>query len=158
MILSFFMGKIKYLALALLVIAATFYDFMGNDGTVESVDNVCEITITLSGDSSKTLSFDHPPTIAEVLEEARLENVYGFEMATVLDNNHNLYLSSSPGLISLNNATKDELESIKGIGPVTAKKIIEYRTNQPFLTVEEIMAVSGIGEKTYLKLREFLCL
>lgn len=57
-----------------------------------------------------------------------------------------------------NNATIDELMTIKGIGPKTAQKIIDYRNQTPFKTIEDIQNVSGIGEKTYLRIRELLCL
>lgn len=152
------MAKIRYLALAFLIVAATLFEFIGNDGAIESLDPVIEIAITLNGDRNETMVFDHPPTIKEVLERALLENVYNFDLTTVLDNNHDLYLDSSAGLISLNEAGIDELETIKGIGPVTAMKIIEYRKIKRFETIEEIMEISGIGQKTYFKLREFLCL
>ena len=152
------MAKLKYLALAGLIIAATLFDFVGNGNTVETLDQTSEITINVSGELSATYHFDHSPTIGEVLDQAGLANDYNFNLGVVLNNNHNLYLSSGPELISLNNATSEQLDSIKGIGPVTAQKIIEYRNNQPFETIEQIMEISGIGEKTYLKLREFLCL
>lgn len=48
--------------------------------------------------------------------------------------------------------------TIKGIGPKTADKIIDYRNEHPFATIEEIKEVSGIEEKTYLRIRELLCL
>lgn len=158
MILSFFMVKFKYLALIVLIIVATLFDFFGNDGTVESIEPVSKICVTLAGDSSQALCFDHPPTIGEVLSLARLRNIYNFDLTTVLNSHHCLYLGSAPDLVSLNNASQEQLVLIKGIGPVTAQKIIDYRKTQPFTTIEQIMEVSGIGEKTYLKLREFLCL
>ena len=38
------------------------------------------------------------------------------------------------------------------------QKIIDYRQETPFKTIEDITNISGIGEKMYLKVREFLCL
>ncbi len=51
------------------------------------------------------------------------------------------------GLIDLNLAPQEELETLPGIGPKTAEKIITYRGHTPFESVEELTQVSGIGEK-----------
>ena len=48
--------------------------------------------------------------------------------------------------------------TLDGVGEKTALKIINYRQQQPFETIEDIMNINGIGEKTYLRLREHLCL
>ena len=50
-------------------------------------------------------------------------------------------------LININTATEAELESLPGIGPSLAQKIVEWReTHGPFLKPEEIIQVSGIGQ------------
>lgn len=60
--------------------------------------------------------------------------------------------------ININNATQTELETIPGIGPSTALKIIEYRTkNGKFKTIEDIKNVSGIGEAKYETIKEYIC-
>lgn len=57
--------------------------------------------------------------------------------------------------INLNTATLEELDSLPGIGPATAQKIIEYReTWGGFAVPEEILNVKRIGEKTYEKLKD----
>ena len=63
--------------------------------------------------------------------------------------------SSSPAsLIDLNTATGQDLESLPGIGPVMAGRIISHReANGPFLSVDELENVSGIGPKTMESIR-----
>lgn len=51
--------------------------------------------------------------------------------------------------ININTANLEELTVLDGIGPVTAEKIIEYRKSKPFEKLEDIMNVSGIGEKKF---------
>lgn len=64
---------------------------------------------------------------------------------------------SSNGKININNATELELQAIPGVGPSTAKKIIEYRElNGRYKNIEDLMNVSGIGEKTFEKLKEYI--
>ena len=63
------------------------------------------------------------------------------------------------GKVSINSATKEELMTVKGIGEVKANKIIEYRnTNGKFNSLEELTNVSGIGTKTFEKIKEYLTL
>jgi len=57
--------------------------------------------------------------------------------------------------VNLNTATSAQLESLPGIGPSTAAKIIDYRRKAGgFKTIESLMNVSGIGEKTFAKLKD----
>lgn len=48
-------------------------------------------------------------------------------------------------LVNLNTATKAELETLPGIGPVTADKIIAYRDERPFQSIDDLEKVPGIG-------------
>ncbi len=58
-------------------------------------------------------------------------------------------------LIDINTATYEDLQTLNGIGPVLAQRIIDYRTEHgPFTTVDELVNVKGIGEATLNKFRE----
>ncbi len=56
--------------------------------------------------------------------------------------------------VNINTASKEEFMTIRGIGPVTADKIIEYRTEKgKFNSVSELKNVKGIGDKTLEKIK-----
>jgi len=61
------------------------------------------------------------------------------------------------GRININTASADELETLPGIGPVLAERIIAFREEYgAFAETDELMLVSGIGEKTYAKLKNLI--
>ncbi len=59
--------------------------------------------------------------------------------------------------VNINTATQTELETLPGIGPSTAMKIITYRKEKgKFMKKEEIKEVSGIGESKYNKIKDLI--
>jgi competence protein ComEA len=59
--------------------------------------------------------------------------------------------------IQLSTATLEQLDSLPGVGPATAQKILDYRTKHgAFSSVDELDAVSGIGPKRLEQLRELV--
>jgi competence protein ComEA len=59
-------------------------------------------------------------------------------------------MTAGGGLVNINTAGLEELDSLPGIGPSTAQKILDYRDeNGRFNTIEELMNVSGIGEAKF---------
>ncbi|MEG1705507.1 MAG: helix-hairpin-helix domain-containing protein [Clostridia bacterium] len=63
-------------------------------------------------------------------------------------------IESESILININNASKEKLMELEGIGESTANKIIEYRKLNSFEDIEDIKKVSGIGENKYEKIKE----
>ncbi|MBW3087809.1 helix-hairpin-helix domain-containing protein [Bifidobacterium sp. 82T24] len=63
----------------------------------------------------------------------------------------------SSGLIDLNAATAEQLETINGVGPVTARRILDHRAqNGRFSSVDDLLDVPGIGAKTLEKIRPYV--
>jgi competence protein ComEA len=65
--------------------------------------------------------------------------------------------SSTDNLININTASLSILDTLPGIGPTTAQKIIDYRTlHGPFTNIEDIMNVSGIGPATFDRIQNLI--
>ena len=61
------------------------------------------------------------------------------------------------GKIDLNTATQQQLQLLPGIGPAMAQRILDYRESAGgFKTIRDIINVSGIGEKTFENLKDYI--
>ena len=77
------------------------------------------------------------------------------ENGTVKEQVKELVSENKSGKININTANSEELQSLKGIGPSTASSIIAYREEYGgFSSIEEIMNVKRIGEKTFAKIKD----
>ena len=66
--------------------------------------------------------------------------------------------SAAGGRVNINRATAAELDTLPGVGPSTAEKIVADReANGPFATTEDLKRVSGIGDKKYEELADLVC-
>ena len=66
---------------------------------------------------------------------------------------------STQKIIRINSATVEQLDTLSGIGPSIAKKIIDYRSkNGGFKNIEELKLVSGIGDKLYEEIKDGIAL
>lgn len=88
----------------------------------------------------------------KILIPEKLEMMDGDESTTFPQN------ASSNGKININQADSMTLQEIPGIGPATAEKIIQYReANGRFQSIEDLKNVSGIGDKTFEKMKDNIC-
>lgn len=96
--------------------------------------------------STDELSLFNPPT----------DSTTAFSQTEATENfEENTTLSPDSSLININTATKQELQTLEDIGEIRAQKIIEYReTYGNFSSTRELLKVSGIGEKTYEKIKD----
>ena len=87
------------------------------------------------------------------------EQVYVGYVAKVSSSSSKSSKTRFTGVINVNRATKAEFDSLTGIGPVIASRIINYRSaNGPFLALDDLLKVSGIGSTTLERIRPRLSL
>lgn len=102
----------------------------------------------------------HIPTIEEQKEKENQESKVENESTTGSDgtisrSSNSSINNGSQTKININTATEEELDTLPGIGPSTATKILDYRKEKgKFKTIEEIKEVSGIGESKYEKIKD----
>ena len=92
--------------------------------------------------------------LARVIKDG--EQIYVDPVYTAGASNRTSARAAAPrGPININRASASELDSLDGIGPVIAKRIIAYRTvNGAFLTIEDLLKVSGIGDAKLAQFKE----
>ena len=99
------------------------------------------------------------PTMEE--KENEKANVI-VESGIETENNNNSYSNTDEGKnvnskVNINTASKEELDTLPGIGPSTAEKIINYRKeNGKFKSIEGIKDVSGIGDSKYENIKDMI--
>lgn len=107
---------------------------------------------------------DAHASVKEILQKAQgcLDNAdtSSINMSQDLPNESVLVIPEykEVALISINSASEEELDSLPGIGPAIAKRIVEYRKVTPFQSIEEIKEVKGIGDAMYAKIQNMICL
>ena len=93
----------------------------------------------------------HVPTVGEQQASIAEAGVDGGASAS-------LGVSGATGLVNINTASAAELQTLSGIGPSMAQSIIDERTkNGAFASVDDLMRVSGIGEKKLAKIKDSIC-
>ena len=125
-------------------------------GAVKENSRVCD-AIELAGGLTQDADLTNI-NLAYILEDG--EKIYiphkGEQISSITSDNY----TNSPSndlKININKASQTELETIPGIGPSTALKIINYRNeNGKFSKIEDIKNVSGIGDAKYEKIKEFI--
>lgn len=93
----------------------------------------------------------------EVEEESYTSAVTSKTSAEQTGKSNTKSSSTKTSKININKATQTDLETIPGIGPSTALKIIDYREkNGKFNSIEDIKNVSGIGDAKYEKMKDYI--
>ena len=153
--------------------------------SINSAEKTNSIVVYVCGavKENKVISLEENSRVCDALEavgglskDADLTNI---NLASILEDGQKIYIpkigeelqiDSSPATetsynntlknnskININKATQTELETIPGVGPSTALKIINYRKeNGKFLKIEDIKNISGIGEAKFNNIKDYI--
>ncbi len=145
--------------------------------TLMSIDGIDESTAEMILDYAAENGFSSVDELADIIGEEKLEEIRSFITAnkSVSHSENSATTSVNPSItvtksetssdnftdsivypIDLNNAAKEQLMTIKGIGEVIAERIIEYADNYGFSSVDDLLNVNGIGQATLEKIRPYV--
>ncbi len=153
----------KYIALFIVLVLSCLFNKNNSANKINKIDNDTNLYVIVQGaiEKEKKISFTLNETIRDLVSKISLSNDVYLECINLdvkLYHEQVVYFPIFSSKVNLNTAGFDELKLIKGVGNTIAERIITYRTYSPFMTIEDIMKVAGIGEKTYLKLRDQVCI
>ena len=139
----------QILVIILMIISGIYYVTMGRAQNKASFKVYSETPEYKEEEKTKSSANNYNPTVIENTEN---------KLYSKKDNDFSSLSSSYQStLVNINKADQQELETIPGVGPATAKNIIEYREKYGgFAAVEEIKNVKRIGDKTFEKLRDHI--
>ncbi len=123
-----------------------------NSGVYELIEGSRVIdAIDLAG-GLKEKAVTHNLNMARKLVDGEKIYIYEEGDAQIVSEN----ILNGNKLIDINTASVDSLMTLPGIGEVYAKRIIDYRSNKKFTSIEEIKNIQGIGDKTFEKLKDLI--
>jgi DNA uptake protein and related DNA-binding proteins len=161
------MQKVKQILIMVVFIGISFMInfFDDKDSYTEMETNIKKIEVLVEGaieGGDQIFLFDEEISIEDLLLLINLDNDAAIEclnLKKVIKHQERIYIPYRQNIIvSLNSSNLEDFILINGIGEATANKILEYRKNQYFESIESIMEIKGIKEKRYLKYRSQLCL
>ena len=141
-------GQVKNTGIIELEVGSRISDAIQKAGGITEFANLEEVNLAYSLEDGQKL---YIPSIEEKnVEYITKENGENIIQVTNIVNSKNV--------ININKANIEELESIPGVGPSMAQKIINYRIeNGNFKTIEDLKNVSGIGDKKFESMKDYVC-
>lgn len=154
--------ELYLIALALVISAGLILYIALDTPEMNAVKTYRNTTAAQTAEFDYTIDY-HQSETAEETAETGDKAIHSNQNATAADissvtaagtENTDSNTSEFTGIVNINTAIKEQLMTLDGIGEVKAMAIIDYRReNGNFRTVDELMEVEGIGEKTLEKIR-----
>lgn len=180
------LAAIGLCALIVIIAAVAIFNYINNSNSVKienseaSADNAItsQIQVHVAGEVNKpgVYKLDEGSRIMDAVNAAGgftdKADKNSLNLAKVLEDGEQIMINSTDsasqnttqgsannnGKININTADLSQLQTLNGVGPSTAQKIIDYRNaNGKFKAIEDIKKVSGIGDKTYEKFKDQIC-
>lgn len=138
-----------------------------NRYTLVSLDTLKPSTkqVEIKGEVNKPGVYivDYDATIQDVIDMAqgltKLESTDHLNLnQVVLDQDVIVVLKKEDNKISINSASYEQLQTLPGIGPALANRIIEYRKEHSFQCLEDIKNIKGIGDVLFEKIKDKIVL
>ncbi|WP_455025940.1 helix-hairpin-helix domain-containing protein [Oribacterium sinus] len=128
----------------------------------QKIEDSVEVESQENLEGSKKAKKEENPEISKEDSEAESKAEIGKDGekkdAGIANSREEIQQNRKEEKININTATEQELESLKGIGPATAKNIIRYREEYGgFSSIEEIKNVKRIGDKIFEKIKADIC-
>jgi len=133
------------------------------------------LTVSISGEITKpgTYLVDLDSSLGSLIEVAygvtSNADYLAFDLDYLLENNQSLYIAPKYDMsdicaiepidkVNINKDNKEKLMTVNGFGSAISDALIAYRANNPFRRIEDIKNVSGIGNATFEKIKNYITL
>ena len=154
--------KYQIFGLFILIVCSVLFEFKSPTKLESQHESISFVILEGAFLKQGVYEYQGTLTIEQLIKDVGVKknaNLEALSLSADVIDESSLYLPLKNELcVSLNNASKEELMKLQRIGEKTAQKIIDYRKIKPFVYIEDIKNISGIGEKTFLLIRDYLCL
>lgn len=156
-IVVYIIGSVKNPGIVELNVDSRVSDAVDSAGGLLEDADISKINLAYKLEDGQKITI--PSIYDKTDEDSDYEDFISEDSGNIISqSSSNSYSSTSTSKVNINSATQTELETLPGIGPSTASKIISYRNeNGKFKSIEEIKNVSGIGDAKFENIKENIC-